>query len=109
MSLFTHTNYSSRRRPQDSFMHRIANDPFLDWFIMVICAVVISGIVIGAGFIAYHDAEARLSAPVISNAMSPQRLLDREAMSRILQTFKARTDEHAALIKAYSGVADPSL
>ena len=109
MSLFSTSHRPSSRHPQDPFMHRIANDPYLDWLILIIIAVILSGIVIGTGLIRYQEVQDRISAPVVLSALSPNRLLDGESMSRIIKAFSARATEHAALLKGYTGVADPSL
>jgi hypothetical protein len=109
MKLFNSKEHSSRNRQQDSFGHRIANDPYLDWMMLVIIAVILAGVLIGVGFISYNDTQIRLSSPTTGGTGVHQSLFDTEAMNRTLKTFSARADEQATLIKGYSGVADPSL
>lgn len=109
MKLFSKKTHSSSRRPQDSFVHRVANDPYLDWFILVIVAVVFSGIVIGVGLISYRTSQDTLSGPAVSDAGVRKVLFDAEAMSKTLKTFNLRAEEQTALTKGYAGVADPSL
>ncbi len=109
MKLFNSKEHISRNRQQDSFAHRVANDPYLDWLLLVIIAVVLSGIVIGIGFISFNTTRARLDAPVVAGSSAYRSLFDTEAMNRTLKTFNTRADEHSALLKGYGGVADPSL
>lgn len=109
MKLFNKTNNHISRRPQDSFVHRVANDPYLDWFILVMITVVFSGVVIGVGFISYNWVQDELSAPSKSSDSGRQILFDDGAMSKILDNFEDRATEQVNLRKGYTGVADPSL
>ena len=109
MKVFTKKTSSSSRRPQDSLLHRISNDPYLDWRIMVVTSTICAGIIIGLGFLSYGDTEDRLLAPVVSDTGARPVLFDAESMSKILKTFDDRATEQSALMKRYSGVADPSL
>lgn len=109
MTLFNTHIHPSSRRPQDSLLHRISNDPYLDWRIMVVVAVVCAGIVIGLGLVSYERVAARLSAPAASDTATRPLLFDVNSMSKILDTFAARAGEQSVLMKGYSGVADPSL
>jgi NAD(P)H-hydrate repair Nnr-like enzyme with NAD(P)H-hydrate dehydratase domain len=109
MKLFSKPTHSASRRPQDSFVHRVANDPYLDWLILVIVAVVIAGIVIGTGFISYQSTQDKLSAPLSTDSGARPVLFDADAMAKTLKTFQARAEEQSTLIKGYAGVADPSL
>lgn len=90
-------------------MHRVANDPYLDWSLLVLISVVFSGIVIGIGIISYGWTQDRLEAPSTMDNSAKQALFDVEAMSRVLDNFDDRSVERANLRKGYTGVADPSL
>ncbi len=105
----THPHHNLLHQPHDSIRHRIANDPYLDWLIMVVVASVMSLVCIGVGLISYQSVRRQLGAPVDASAQQPRALFDRQSLDRALREFGARADEQSSLLKGYAGVADPSL
>lgn len=110
MQFFSHSDiHASSKRPQDSFLHRILNDPYLDWSYMIIITTILSGVYIGAGFITYFNTQNSLSAATnVTNSNSAQ-VFDSTALSRTLKDFDKRAAERASILKGYSAVGDPSL
>ncbi len=109
MKLFIPHNHKSSRRAQDSLMHRVSNDPFLDWLILIIIASILSVLAIGSGFLVYNDTQTRLDTPAAADPSTRQVLFDADALSRTLRDFNIRAEEQRSLMKGYTGVADPSL
>lgn len=108
MKLAQEKNTSSRNRSHDPFTHRIANDPYLDWRLLVAVTVILSCAGAFIGFISYRDVKSRLSAPV-SSSVGSQAFFNTELFSKTMRSYDARADEYEMLLRGYSGVADPSL
>ena len=112
MSIFTtrhHARNPQPRRPQDSFAHRLWNDPYHDWMLMVVISAILFGISIGVGFITYFSVKGSLAVPAVVVPTNPASLFNVNVLSTTLQNFEARTAEREAAKKGYSGVADPSI
>ncbi len=110
LHLPTHSkNHISTKRPQDSFVHRILNDPYLDWFFMVISTVILSAAYIVLGFTTYQNMQQRLEAQESQNIQNPSSVFSSETLSRTLKSFDARAGERNRVTSGYNGVADPSL
>lgn len=109
MKFFSTPNtHKVSKRPQDSLMHRISNDPYLDWIIFIVTSTILAGILIGVGIMVYLDTQDRLSASVKSDNKK-EVLFETKALDQTLNDFHLRALERATLLKGYSGVADPSL
>ena len=109
MKLFSKYRKFHSHRPQDSLVHRISNDPNLDWLILVVMSIIAAGLFIGIGLMTYNDTRARLSASADSNTSNNKVLFDVEVLSKTIKSFALRAEEYERLMKGYSGVADPSL
>ena len=110
MQFFPHsaTKHPSNKRPQDSFKHRILNDPFLDWIYMIIIVLVLAGVYIGVGYTTYLDMQAKIDAAPTTNVTNPLRIFDQAALSRTLRFFDQRAQKRAESSRGYVGVGDPS-
>lgn len=108
MKLIQEKTTSSHNRSHDPFSHRIANDPYLDWRILVAVTVVLSCVGAFIGFMSFRDVKSQLSAPV-SSSVGSQAFFNTELFSKTIRSYGARADEHEMLLRGYSGVADPSL
>lgn len=101
--------HATSKRPQDSFMHRILNDPYLDWFYMVVITIILTGLYVGIGFMTYFSMQNSLSATTKAETISRTAVFDSEALSRTLKDFEKRALERASIMKGYNVVGDPSL
>jgi hypothetical protein len=92
-----------------SMLHVIANDPFLDWLLILVTAfaVTLTLVVIGASM--YLGTGAKLAAPppvVTRTAMSR---VNTKALDTVLGEFDNRARERALPAKSYVAPKDPSL
>ncbi len=110
MKFFSHTDVHSRsKRPQDSFLHRILNDPYLDWFYLIIIAAIMVGVVAGVGFVVYFNVQDRLSESTTVIVPKSSSLFDSAAMTRTLKDFENRAAERTKVLNGHGTIVDPSL
>lgn len=110
MQFFSHlANHSSSKRPQDSFMHRILNDPYLDWAYMIVIATILTIISAGVGFGMYFDMKSHLSSSVSIATTTKVSTFDSSTLSRVLNNFNGRALERERILNTGSVIGDPSL
>lgn len=110
MQFFSHlANHSSSKRPQDSFMHRILNDPYLDWIYLIVIATILAIVSAGIGFVMYFDMKGNLSSSVITTSITKVSTFDSSALSRVLNNFNNRAVEKERILNTGSVIGDPSL
>ncbi len=109
VSLFSHHSVHKRsRHPQDTFVSRIFNDPYVDWLIMFIVAVLISCILIVLGYWTYTRAKTRLDAPP-NPVLQGHGIFNAEILNKTLKEFDGRATERAAIVQGSVRMSDPSL
>lgn len=90
-------------------MHRVWNDAYVDWLIIVVFVTVLAGLYIGIGIITYENIKAQLTMVSTTKAQNVYTLFDTAALSRTLKEFESRATERSSIIKGYSKTSDPSL
>jgi hypothetical protein len=91
-------------------LHKIGNDPFVDWVVIFSSSILLAVIFIIIGICVYiNGASALSSAPATISANSSASSFDVQKLNRIVGAFDARANERVLLEKAYVGPQDPSL
>ena len=109
-NLFSHfKKETKKKRPQDSFVHRVMNDPYLDWFYIFIFSIILAIVYIINGFFTYSRVQNSLSAPSKEVVGNISGIFSSEALSDTLKNFENRSIERTRVRNGYNGVFDPSL
>lgn len=76
---------------------------------MVVTFAIVSIVLIVVGYLSQVTTDLQLSAPIEVSAQNQRSLFDSQGLTQVLKEFEDRARERSALIKGYTGVADPSL
>jgi len=95
--------------PGERFTHRLYSDPFLDWVLVLIVAVVIAVLLVAVDVSVYLGTSAHLNAPAPSATVRTSQAIDTVLLQKTVDAFNNRAADHSALEKGYSASADPSL
>ena len=109
MKLFTRHQAPTHKRPQDSFGHRILNDPYLDWLFMLIITLIAASACVTVGFMRYSMVQERLDEISVIVPKTPEQIFDSSTLQQVLNDFGHRATERDRIKKGYSDVSDPSL
>lgn len=90
------------------FFHSIGRDPYTDWLIILVVAIVAGAVMLALGFLTYTSAAARLNADNFTASADTVKF-DDKALTKLLSQFDARAAERTKLKKTYDGPGDPSI
>ncbi|GEM_PF-1223303 len=100
-------NKTGSNRSVQTMAHRIARDPYVDWAIVFIAAVIISVLLVVIGIYTYINMGSELTQ-ASPQSHSPA-AVDTKDLNKVLDQFNERATERAVLLQGYSGPGDPSL
>lgn len=100
----------ARPVPKVSLTHALSSDPFLDWVIIIVFAIVVCFTLVSIAVYVYLGTGQTLE--VSKNITQTKALslpLDEKTLTSVLVEYNKRAEEKSALQKGYSAPQDPSL
>jgi hypothetical protein len=107
MHIFSHAKTGSSFRLHDTFKHRLMENPYLHWMLILCATVLLSVVLMGIGFMKYTNAKARMSESSTPVTTAASHLFSVEELSATLKNFDTRAEQRAVFVKGYTGVGDP--
>lgn len=99
----------TRPVPRGSLPHRLSSDPFLDWVIILIAALIAALALVGVGTSVYLGDRSSFMNPKAAQTNKAIMPIDEALLDETLGRFDANSEERAAIIRNYSAPRDPSL
>ncbi len=100
----------SRKRPvpKGSLAHQLSSDPFLDWVMILVLALILAAALVAGGVSVYLGTGATLGANE-SVPVKPPVVFDEAALVRALTSFEDMTKRRERIRANYDAPSDPSL
>jgi hypothetical protein len=83
--------------------------PHMDWVLILILGVLITGALVTAGFYSYVHVGSVLTSSVSQGTSTAAVSIDPAMIDHVLKQYEDRAKERSALMKSYAGPTDPSL
>ncbi len=103
----SHQHVSSRDH-RDPFLKRITNDPYLDWLIIIIIALVVAGVFIVMGYFVYNDTQDSFQSGA-NQTNASNKVFNSDSLSKVIKEIDGRAVERANIMQGEAKIADPSL
>ncbi len=99
----------TRPVPRGSMAHRLSSDPFLDWVIILIVALIVALALVGVGTSVYLGDRSSFMNPEAVQTNKAAMPIDEILLDKVLGGFDSNSEERAAILRNYSAPRDPSL